>query len=582
MNILLTTLNSKYIHSSLALKYLYNNICDIEKVNITLKEYTINENIHDVYADILSNDYDLIAFSCYIWNIEPILKLCFDIKMADKNIKILLGGPQVSYDSYKFMQENTCIDYIIRDEGELILRQFIKNYLNNISFENILSLTYRKDNEIIENKDSLPIENLGLIKGAYDNFDENSVKDKIVYYETSRGCCYNCSYCLSSVTKRVRFFPYEKVIKDLEKLVKSGAKQIKFVDRTFNYDKKRTIDLIKYLCGLDNGSINFHFEITAHILQDDLLEELRNVRRGLFQFEIGVQSTNKKTIRAVNRIDNFELLSKKVLKIKSFGNIHQHLDLIAGLPYEDLNSFKNSFNEVMDLKPDNLQLGFLKVLKGSPIEKSVSNYEIKYRSYPPYEVISTKFISYKDIFLLKDVEMILEDYYNSMTYNHAINFALSKVEGDYFSFFEKFCEFKKNNNYNKNLSRDDRFYLFFEYAQSFFNSKDFYIFKELLRLDYLLMGRNRVIPQFLENSKCKLSAKDKKDIIIKTDFAQIFNIKEEIKNINSFVNIEKFDIDIENYEDNQIGNLPTYVVFNYFGPKNFRNMVDYFCIRDFI
>lgn len=580
MNLLLTTLNSKYIHSSLALKYLYNNICDIDKVETSLKEYTINENLQDIYCDIMTKDYDVIAFSCYIWNIELILKLSYDIKLANDNIKILLGGPEVSFNSAEFMQKNACVDYIIRDEGELVLREFIKEYIKeNPHFDNIKSLTYRTYSEIIENEDAKPIENLGLIKGAYDNFDKDSIKDKIVYYETSRGCCYNCSYCLSSITKMVRFFPYEKVVDDLKKLVKYGAKQIKFVDRTFNYDKKRTIELIKYLCTLDNGSINFHFEITAHILQDDLLEELKNVRQGLFQFEIGVQSTNKKTIKAVNRIDNFEKLSKKVLKIKSFGNIHQHLDLIAGLPYEGIDSFKKSFNDVMNLKPDNLQLGFLKVLKGSPISKALDEFDIKYRAYAPYEVISTKFINYKEIFLLKEVEEILEDYYNSMTYNHSINFAMDRSYGDYFSFFEKFSRFKKENNYNKNLSRDDRFYLFFEYAQSFLKKEDIYFFRELLRFDYLLMGRNRVIPQFLANDLCIMSAKSKKDIISQLNLKEIFGINEDMKNTNSFVNIEKFDIDIENYEDSKdCLKKNTIVVFDYHSPKNFRNMVNYFCL----
>ncbi|MGP1598946.1 DUF4080 domain-containing protein [Peptoanaerobacter stomatis] len=574
MKILLTTLNSKFIHSSLALKYLYNNIYDIADVSV--REYTINENLQDIFCDIMSENYDLIAFSTYIWNVEHILKLCCDIKLANPYTKLLFGGPEVSFDSIDFMKKNDMVDYIIRDEGEIVFRKFIMAYEDK-SFENVESLTYRKNEEIIENIDARPIENLGMIRGAYDIFDENSIKDKIVYYETSRGCCYNCSYCLSSVTKSVRFFPYKKVISDLEKLVSLGAKQIKFVDRTFNYDKKRTIDLIKYLCTLDNGGINFHFEITAHIMQDDLLDALKNVRQGLFQFEIGVQSTNKQTIKAVNRIDNFDELSKKVRKIKSFGNIHQHLDLIAGLPYENLDSFKHSFNDVMALEPDNLQLGFLKMLKGSPINSVVGQFAIKYRNYAPYEVISTQFLSYKDIFLLKDVESVLEEYYNSMTFNYSMKFILSKIDNDYFSFFERFCNFKKGNDYNKNLSRDDRFYLLFDYARSFLSGKNIYFFKELLRFDYLLMGRNRVIPEFLKNDTCKLNSQIKKDIIADIDLSKKFDINTEIKNINSVINIELFDIDIEKFDKENIPEKKeSYVVFNYFGAKNFRNIVNFY------
>ena len=393
MKILLTTLNSKYIHSALSLKYIYNNIADIDGVRVCIKEYTINENLQDIFADIFSDTYDLIAFSCYIWNIEYIIKLCNDIKIADNIIKILLGGPEVSYESYEFMSKFGFADFIIRDEGEVIFRKFVKAYISNKDFSNIPSFLYRINGNIIENPYEAPIDNLALIKGAYDIFNEDDVKDKIVYYETSRGCSYNCAYCLSSITKKVRFFPYEKVITDIKKIVDAGAKQIKFVDRTFNFDKKRTIEIIKYLCSIDNGSINFHFEITAHILQDDLLDMLKNVRKGLFQFEIGVQSTNKQTIKSVNRIDNFDKIKEKVIKIKSFENIHQHLDLIVGLPYEDIVSLKKSFNDVMVLRPDNLQLGFLKVLKGSPIKSMVDEYDIKYRDYSPYEVISTKFIT---------------------------------------------------------------------------------------------------------------------------------------------------------------------------------------------
>jgi len=574
MKILLTTLNSKYIHSALSLKYIYNNIEDIDGVRVCIKEYTINENLQDIFADIFSDTYDLIAFSCYIWNIEYIIKLCNDIKIADNNIKILLGGPEVSYESYEFMSKFGFADFIIRDEGEVIFRKFVKAYISNKDFSNIPSFLYRINGNITENPYEAPIDNLALIKGAYDIFNEDDVKDKIVYYETSRGCSYNCAYCLSSITKKVRFFPYEKVITDIKKIVDAGAKQIKFVDRTFNFDKKRTIEIIKYLCSIDNGSINFHFEITAHILQDDLLDILKNVRQGLFQFEIGVQSTNKQTIKSVNRIDNFDKIREKVIKIKSFGNIHQHLDLIVGLPYEDIVSLKKSFNDVMVLRPDNLQLGFLKVLKGSPIKSMVDEYDIKYRDYSPYEVISTKFITYKEIIMLKLMEEMIEDYYNSMTYNYSINYVFDIFDGDYFDFFEKFAEFKKKNSYNKNLSRDSRFLLLYEFIKTILDIYDFKAFREFLRLDFLLMGRNRNIPLFLSNNS--ISPVEKKERII--NFLERENI--EVINKNNLT-IESFDIDIELYKiKKQILYTKTYVIFDYNRDKDFKNMAIHYFLKD--
>ena len=574
MKILLTTLNSKYIHSALSLKYIYNNIVDINDISVNVKEYTINENLQDIFADILSDTYDLIAFSCYIWNIEYIIKLCNDIKIANEDVKILLGGPEVSYESYEFMLRHKFADFIIRDEGEVIFRKFVKSYIQDKNFSNIPSFLYRENGKIIENEYEPPIDNLALIRGAYDIFNENDIKDKIVYYETSRGCSYSCAYCLSSITKKVRFFPYEKVISDIKKIVDAGAKQIKFVDRTFNFDKNRTSDIIKYLCSIDNGKINFHFEITAHILQDDLLDILKNVRQGLFQFEIGVQSTNKETIKSVNRVDNFEKIKEKVIKIKSFGNIHQHLDLIVGLPYEDIKSLKKSFNDVMNLRPDNLQLGFLKVLKGSPIKEMTNEYKIKYREYSPYEVISTKFISYKEVIMVKHMEEMLEDYYNSMTYNYSLDYVFDVFDGDYFDFFKKFSEFKINNYYNKNLSRDTRFLLLYEFIKSIFDNDKLRVFKEFLRFDFLLMGRNRNIPEFLLGTS--IDSITKKTII--TEFLDNTDIN--ISNKNNLV-LERFEIDISLYKIKKIiCYLNTYVIFDYNKEKSFKNMAIHYLLKD--
>lgn len=301
---------------------------------------------------------------------------------------------------------------------------------------------------------------------------------------------------------------------------------------------------------------------------------LKNVRQGLFQFEIGVQSTNKLTIKSVNRVDNFDKIKEKVTKIKSFGNIHQHLDLIVGLPYEDITSLKKSFNDVMSLRPDNLQLGFLKVLKGSPIKSMTDEYSIKYRDYSPYEVISTKFITYKEIIMVKSMEEMLEDYYNSMTYNYSLDYVFDEFNGDFFDFFKRFAEFKKENSYNKNLSRDTRFLLLYEFIKTILDVEKLKIFREFLRLDFLLMGRNRNIPEFLSNNIIDTITKKAKIM----DFMNREDI--EVSNKNNLA-LEAFEIDIELYKTKkQILYSKTYVIFDYNKEKNFKNMSIHYFLKD--
>lgn len=516
MKILFTTLNSKFIHSNLAIKYLSK--C-INNNDIYTKEFTINEDIEDIYSDIICKGYNIIAFSCYIWNIEKTLKIVDNIKKSNPNIMIILGGPEVSYNIKNFMERNSFVDLVIAGEGEEALLKF-NNIINEFNennkefdYESFVEYSYEKLLKIkniffrfknkISNESSeedllkaMQIQDLTIVPYAYDSIAKEDIKDKIVYYETSRGCTFKCSYCLSATSKGIRYFEEEKVYKELKKLVELDAKQIKFVDRTFNADSKRAKKLVEYLKDIDNGEINFHFEITAHLLQDEFLEIIKSARVGLFQFEIGVQSTNSKTLLSVSRSNMFEKLSDNVNKIKSFKNTHLHLDLIAGLPFENYERFIQSFNDVFNLRPDALQLGFLKLLKGSPIYSEIEKYEYVYRDYPPYEILKNKFITTEEILKLKNIEKMVDIYYNKNRYTNSINYLLEFYDVDGFKMFEKLYDIVKINNIELS-KKNDEFRAMYLMVDNKFEEFEKNFFVELLRFDYLLMGRNPNIPEFI-------------------------------------------------------------------------------------
>lgn len=523
MKILLTTLNSKFIHSNLAIKYMNAMIKD--RINTNIEEFTINEDIEEILSKIAGGGYDLVAFSCYIWNIEKTLKIAENLKLVNPEVAILFGGPEVTYDADRLMDKYDFIDYVIAGEGEQAFSSLVDIFLKidmddsdrQSSFEAITNLYFKNSTNYLLDvrRRNLVVTDLSIIPPVYLDIDKKDIENKIVYYETSRGCTFNCAYCLSSTTKGVRYFDMGKIKKELRHLVELGAKQIKFVDRTFNSDESKAIELIKYLTGIDDGNINFHFEITAYLLQNPVLEIIKNARKGLFQFEIGVQSTNETTLRAVNRASKFKELSKNVLEIKSYGNIHQHLDLIAGLPYEGVNSFEKSFNDVFALKPDALQLGFLKILKGSPIESTVEEHGYKYRSYPPYEILSNKYLSYKDIDGLKSVENVVDRFYNTGRFKYSVEYIYDcAYENRGYELFGDLSRVISENKINI-IKKEEEFRAMTILGQKFqgeynFNL-EFYI--ELLRLDYINMGRNPYIPMFLISNKSNLETNKIKELI---------------------------------------------------------------------
>lgn len=364
MNILLTTLNAKYIHSSLALAYL-RKYCADERWSLNIREFSINERTDEIMAAIYKERPDILCFSCYIWNIKPVLEICRDYKKIAPDTLIIAGGPEVSYDAISLLENHKFLDFVVRGEGEATLKELFHTIYMKQSLEAVKGVSYRNGDRVLDNPDRELITDLDCIPFPYED-DLDSYKNRIIYYETSRGCPYNCSYCLSSTIKGVRFFSLERVKADLSRLIRRGIKEIKFVDRTFNCHEGRALEIMKFILE-QAGQTKFHFEIGAELLSQDFTAFIQKVPAGRFDFEIGVQSTNPESLQAVTRKSDWQKLRQNIERLKAAGNIHIHLDLIAGLPYEDLASFAQSFNDVYKLNPDVIQLGFLKLLKGSDI-----------------------------------------------------------------------------------------------------------------------------------------------------------------------------------------------------------------------
>ena len=431
MKILLVACNAKYIHSNLAVYDLQAYASDYAD-HIVLKEYTINQQKDDIMRDIYLEHPDVVCVSCYIWNLSFVKELMADLIKILPGADFWAGGPEVSYDAEKFLTENSEFKGVMVGEGEETFKELAGYYVekNPQNLKDMTGICYRDGDQIIHNG-WRQIMDLSSIPFIYKDLSE--FKNRIIYYESSRGCPFSCSYCLSSIDKKLRFRDTETVKKELQFFIDNKVPQVKFVDRTFN-------------CKHDHAMANFHFEISADLLREEELQEMSTMRPGLIQLEIGVQSTNPDTIKAIHRTMDFEKLKGIVDRIHSFGNIHQHLDLIAGLPYEDYDSFRHSFNDVYALKPQQLQLGFLKVLKGSHMMEMCKEYGIVYKTQEPYEVLSTKWLDYDHVLKLKTVENMVEVYYNSGQFQNTLEY-LEKFFPDAFSIYERLGSFYMEKGY---------------------------------------------------------------------------------------------------------------------------------------
>ena len=465
MKILLAACNAKYIHSNLAVYNLKS--CSGEySSRVVVKEYTINQIRDDILKDIYLEQPDVVCFSCYIWNISFVRELVPDLKKILPQVEFWAGGPEVSYDAVEFLKKNPVFFGVMVGEGEETFHELAGYYIERKpeTLSGIRGVAFRDENKgrDIVHTGWRELMDLSKVPFAYSNLTE--FKNRIIYYESSRGCPFSCSYCLSSIDKKLRFRDIGLVKKELQFFIDNKVPQVKFVDRTFNCKHDHAMEIWRYITEHDNGITNFHFEISADLLRAEELALMKTMRPGLIQLEIGVQSTNPQTIKAIRRTMDFEKLKGIVEQIHSFGNIHQHLDLIAGLPYEGYDSFHKSFCDVYALRPEQFQLGFLKVLKGSHMMEMTGEYQILYKDREPYEVLSTAWLTYGEILRLKMVESMVEVYYNSGQFKNTLVF-LEKYFDDPFRMYEALGRFYEKKGYSEiSHSRMRRYEILMEFA----------------------------------------------------------------------------------------------------------------------
>lgn len=493
MKILLVACNAKYIHSNLAVYDLQAYASDYAD-HIVLKEYTINQQKDDIMRDIYLEHPDVVCVSCYIWNLSFVKELMADLIKILPGADFWAGGPEVSYDAEKFLTENSEFKGVMVGEGEETFKELAGHYVekNPQNLKNMTGICYRDGDQIIHNG-WRQIMDLSSIPFIYKDLSE--FKNRIIYYESSRGCPFSCSYCLSSIDKKLRFRDTETVKKELQFFIDNKVPQVKFVDRTFNCKHDHAMAIWKYINEHDNGVTNFHFEISADLLREEELQEMSTMRPGLIQLEIGVQSTNPDTIKAIHRTMDFEKLKGIVDRIHSFGNIHQHLDLIAGLPYENYESFGHSFNEVYAMHPDQLQLGFLKVLHGSFMYDNAEAYGLVWQDRPPYEVLFTDWLPYGDVIRLKKVEEMVEVHYNSGQFANTMEHLVKEFPSPFDLYVELGEYYEKNGLFGINHSRLARYENLWQFIRTQIPDRaDSY--REWLTLDLYLRENVKNRPAF--------------------------------------------------------------------------------------
>lgn len=501
LKILLAACNAKYIHSNLAVYNLKS--CSGEySPNVVIKEYTINQIQDDILKDIYLEQPDVICFSCYIWNISFVKELVSDLKKILPHVDFWAGGPEVSYDAVEFLKKNPAFFGVMVGEGEETFHELAGYYIERKpeNLKEIRGVAFHDETKVpdIVHTGWRELMDLSKVPFAYSNLTE--FKNRIIYYESSRGCPFSCSYCLSSIDKKLRFRDIELVKKELQFFIDNKVPQVKFVDRTFNCKHDHAMAIWRYITEHDNGITNFHFEISADLLREEELALMKTMRPGLIQLEIGVQSTNPQTIKAIRRTMDFEKLKGIVEQIHSFGNIHQHLDLIAGLPYEGYESFHKSFCDVYALRPEQFQLGFLKVLKGSHMMEMTGEYQILYKDREPYEVLSTAWLTYGEILGLKMVESMVEVYYNSGQFKHTLVF-LEQYFEDPFRMYEALGRFYEKKGYSEiSHSRMRRYEILMEFAGE---QKEIplEVLSDVMLLDLYLRENLKSRPSFASDQK---------------------------------------------------------------------------------
>ncbi|MBA2943418.1 DUF4080 domain-containing protein [Paenibacillus sp. CGMCC 1.16610] len=484
MKVLVTTLNAKFIHTSLALRYL-KAFCE-KDFDFEITEYTIKDPVMNVVSDLYQRAPDVLGFSCYIWNIEETIHIIKMIKKIRPEILIVLGGPEVSYDTEYWMERIPEVDFIVMGEGEETFHQLLTEISTTRKYHFVYGLAYRKGEEVVlmPGRPKLKLDDIP----SPHRFKEDlpSLANRVVYFETSRGCPFSCQFCLSSIEVGVRYFDMERTKSDLLYLIDSGAKLIKFVDRTFNIKRDYAMEIFEFLIANHRGVV-FQFEITADIMRPEVLDYLaENAPPGTFRFEIGVQSTNDTTNELVQRRQNFMKLSRTVSKVKNSFKIDQHLDLIAGLPEEDYQSFRKTFNDVFELGPEELQLGFLKMLRGTGMRKDAHKYGYVYMDHAPYEILGNDILPFTDLIRIKRVEDVLEKYWNAHRMDHTVKYLIAHEFASAFDFFQEFGDFWEGRGWQKiGHQLEDLFTRLREFLLGR-EAKNMPVIEGLMKLDYFL------------------------------------------------------------------------------------------------
>ncbi|CAM3484167.1 B12-binding domain-containing radical SAM protein [Aeromicrobium ponti] len=484
MKVIASTLNAKYIHTNIAIRYL--KAYAEPDFNVEIAEYTIKDPVMNIVTDLISKKPSVIGFSCYIWNIEETIKVIKMIRKIDPSIHIVAGGPEVTYDVAEWMENVKEFDYIVIGEGEETFKQLLTELDGGLNMENVHGLAFRKNGQVHTNPQRNKLDLRELPSPFRFEEDIPHLSKRVTYIETSRGCPFSCQFCLSSIEVGVRYFDREKIKEDIRYLMKNGAKTIKFVDRTFNISRSYALEMFQFLIDEHLPGTVFQFEITADIMRPEVIEFLnKEAPSGLFRFEIGVQSTNDYTNELVMRKQNFDKLCRTVTMVKDGGKIDQHLDLIAGLPEEDYHSFKKTFNDVFAMRPEELQLGFLKMLRGTGLRLRAEEHQYIYMDHSPYEILGNNVLSFDDIIRIKQVEDVLEKYWNDHRMDATIEYLVTKVFPTPFDFFQEFGSYWELKGWSRiGHQLEDLFRRLFEFLQSK-DIADLDMVEGLMKYDYI-------------------------------------------------------------------------------------------------
>lgn len=563
MNSLLTTLNAKYIHTNIAIRYL--KAYAQPEFDVTIMEFTIKDPAFNIVSDIFQKKADVVGFSCYIWNIEETIRVIRMLRKVSPQTTIILGGPEVSYDVHDWLRRlETEVDFIIMGEGEHSFKQLL-HYLNGeIELESVPGICYLQDGKVKIHAQPPKID-LRELPSIF-RFEEDlaEIPKRIAYVETSRGCPFNCQFCLSSIEVGVRYFNREKIKDDIRYLMENGVRTIKFVDRTFNISRSYAMEIFQFLIDEHQPGVVFQFEITADIMRPEVIEFLnKNAPAGLFRFEIGVQSTNDETNDLVKRRQNFEKLSRTVTMVKEGGKIDQHLDLIAGLPGEDYMSFRKTFNDVFAMRPEELQLGFLKLLRGTGLRLQAEQYGYEYVDMAPYEIFANNVLDFQDILRIKQTEDILEKYWNDHRMNRTLEYLVQHIFETPFDFFQQFGTYWDEQGWSKiGHQLEDLFSRLLQFLSAI-KEPSLPIIKNIMQLDYL--ASQKFQPRKLWWNH-ELQKKDLKPIYEKLNtspqiagstFAE-FNLNE--KELHKHTIILPFSIRLDGIEQAQITEEEGYLI----------------------